>query len=156
MFLKLSSSVFLLNDSSFLLLNYQYSHHLLNSSPFFTCSNLVMLSLRLSWSHKIHRHIQLGIRSIHIAGKNTKMMPFETMEIDHHCAVLCSVISHAQLFVTPWTVAHQAPLSTEILQARILEWVAIPSSRGSSQPRNPTGVSGFAGGFFSTELPGKP
>ena len=83
-------------------------------------------------------------------------MPFETMEIDHHCAVLCSVISHAQLFVTPWTVAHQAPLSTEILQARILERVAIPSSRGSSQPRNPTGVSGFAGGFFSTELPGKP
>ena len=28
-----------------------------------------------------------------------------------------------------------------ILQARILEWVAIPSSRGSSQPRDPTQVS---------------
>ena len=28
-----------------------------------------------------------------------------------------------------------------ILQARILEWVAIPSSRGSSQPRNRTGIS---------------
>ena len=33
------------------------------------------------------------------------------------------------------TVAHQAPLSMGILQARILEWVAISSSRGSSQPR---------------------
>ena len=29
---------------------------------------------------------------------------------------------------TPWTVALQAPLSTGILQARILEWVAIPFS----------------------------
>ena len=34
---------------------------------------------------------------------------------------------------TPWTVAHQAPLSMGILQARILEWVALPSSRGFSQ-----------------------
>ena len=30
-------------------------------------------------------------------------------------------------------IAHQALLSLEILQARILEWVAMPSSRGSSQ-----------------------
>ena len=29
-----------------------------------------------------------------------------------------------------WTVAHQASLSMGILQARILEWVAMPSSRG--------------------------
>ena len=41
-------------------------------------------------------------------------------------------------FVTLWTVAHQAPLSTGILQARILEWVAMLSSRGSSQPRDRT------------------
>ena len=36
-----------------------------------------------------------------------------------------------------------------ILQARILEWVAFPFSRGSSQPRNWTGVSCFKGGFFT-------
>ena len=41
-------------------------------------------------------------------------------------------------FATPWTVAHQAPLSMGILQARILEWVAISFSRGSSRPRNQT------------------
>ena len=35
-----------------------------------------------------------------------------------------------------------------ILQARILEWVAMPSSRGSSQPRNQTWVSYIAGRFF--------
>ena len=32
---------------------------------------------------------------------------------------------------------------------RILEWVAYPSSSGSSQPRNRTGVSCIAGGFFT-------
>ena len=32
---------------------------------------------------------------------------------------------------------------------RILEWVAYPFSRGSSQPRNPTVVSCIAGGFFT-------
>ena len=31
----------------------------------------------------------------------------------------------------------------------ILEWVASPFSRGSSQPRNPTRVSYIAGGFFT-------
>ena len=35
-----------------------------------------------------------------------------------------------------------------ILQARILEWVAIPFSRGSSQPRNWSQVSFIAGRFF--------
>ena len=43
--------------------------------------------------------------------------------------------------VTPWTVAYQAPLSMGILQARILEWVAISFSRISSQPRVGTRVS---------------
>ena len=37
-----------------------------------------------------------------------------------------------------------------ILQARILEWVAIPFSRGSSQPRDQTQVSHIAGGFFTS------
>ena len=45
------------------------------------------------------------------------------------------------LFVTPWTVAHQAPLSMRILQARILEWAAMPSFNRSSQTRDWTQVS---------------
>ena len=43
----------------------------------------------------------------------------------------------------------QAPLSMEILQARIMEWVAMPSSRGSSQPRDWTQISFIAGRFFT-------
>ena len=49
----------------------------------------------------------------------------------------------------PWTVAHQAHLSMRILQTRILAWVPMPSSRGSSQPRDWTQVSDVAGGFFT-------
>ena len=36
------------------------------------------------------------------------------------------------------------------LQARILGWVAVPFSRGSSQPRDQTRVSHIAGGFFTS------
>ena len=36
-----------------------------------------------------------------------------------------------------------------ILQARILEWIAVPFFRGSSQPRDQTQVSLIAGGFFT-------
>ena len=85
----------------------------------------------------------------------------------HMCMLSC--FSRVQLFVTPWTVARQAPLSRGILQARILEWVAMSSSRGSSQPRDQTGLGSnwikldqtgskpttlmspqMAGGFFIT------
>ena len=64
--------------------------------------------------------------------------------------VCCAwLFSHVQLFANPWTVAHQAPLSMGILQARILERVALPSSRGSSQPRGRIPVSHIAGEFFT-------
>ena len=53
--------------------------------------------------------------------------------------------SRVQLFATPWTIytVHG------ILQARILEWVAFPFSRGTSQPHNQTRASCIAGGFFT-------
>ena len=55
----------------------------------------------------------------------------------------------------PWTVARQAPLSMGILQARILEWVAVPSSRGLpnrvTEPRSPSLQDSLP-----SEPPGKP
>ena len=56
---------------------------------------------------------------------------------NHYCVLFCH-FSHVWLSVTLWTLVHQAPL-----QARILEWVAIFFSRGSSQPRDQTHISGF-------------
>ena len=60
---------------------------------------------------------------------------------DTNKAYVLSHFHHVRLFATLWTIARQAPLSMGILQARILEWVAMPSSRGSSQPRDWTHIS---------------
>ena len=57
------------------------------------------------------------------------------------CVCVLSRFSRVRLFAIPWTVACQAPLSMGILQARVLEWVAMPSSRGSSWLRVRTHVS---------------
>ena len=57
-------------------------------------------------------------------------------------------VSVSQLCLTlcdPWTVAS----IHGILQARILEWVIIPISRGSSRPRDQTWVSLIAGRHFN-------
>ena len=50
---------------------------------------------------------------------------------------------------TPWDCSPTGSSVCGILQARILEWVAIPFSSGSSQPRNWTQVSPIAGRFFT-------
>ena len=55
--------------------------------------------------------------------------------------------------VTQSCPTHCDPLNSivhGILWARILEWVAIPFSRGSSQPRDRTQVSHTAGRFFTS------
>ena len=55
-------------------------------------------------------------------------------------------LSHVQVHgtgYTPWTVTHQAPLSMGVLQARILEWASVPSSRESSPtPGSSPGILG--------------
>ena len=52
------------------------------------------------------------------------------------------LLSHVRLFVTSRTAG--------ILQTRILEWVALLFSRGSSQPRDQTQVSCIKDGFFTS------
>ena len=70
---------------------------------------------------------------------------------------MLSYFSHVQLFATPWTVAHQAVHG--ILQAKILEWVAMLSSRGSSWSKDQTHIScllDWQAGSLSLVPPGKP
>ena len=63
------------------------------------------------------------------------------------CEYMLSCFSRVQLFVILWTVACQASLSMGFSRqeywntGRILEWVAMPSSRGSSRPRDQTLIS---------------
>ena len=55
---------------------------------------------------------------------------------------MLSDFSLVQLFATIWRVAHLGGFfAYGILQARILEWVAMPFSRGFSIPRDQTRVS---------------
>ena len=67
----------------------------------------------------------------------------------HHRRQSCEVESEAKGTQSGLTLQpHGLHTAHRILQARILEWVAFPFSRGSSQPRDQTQVSGTAGGFF--------
>ena len=53
------------------------------------------------------------------------------------------------LFVIPWTVAYQAPLSMGFSRQEYFEWLAISFSRRSSQPRDWTRVSHIVGRHFT-------
>ena len=64
----------------------------------------------------------------------------------------CASVSHSVMSDSLWSLVLYSPPGSSvpgILQARILEWVAIPSSRASSWPRDRTQVSCIAGWFFT-------
>ena len=65
-------------------------------------------------------------------------------------------LSHVRFFATPWTGACQALSVHGILQARILEWVAISFSRGSSQPKDQTQVSQIISVLYGLSHQGSP
>ena len=75
----------------------------------------------------------------------------ENKNVAYPCSgrVCAESLSHVWLFASPWTI-HNPPGSSVhgILRARILEWVAIPFSRESFQPRGQTWVSCIASRFF--------
>ena len=64
-------------------------------------------------------------------------------------------LNHVWLFATPWTVTLPGSFVHGLLQAKILEWVVVPFSRGSSQPRKQIQAFRIAGGFFTVWGPGK-
>ena len=55
-------------------------------------------------------------------------------------ACMLSCFSHVRLSLTLWTIACQIPLSMGILQAGILEWIVMSSSRGPSPPKDQTQI----------------
>ena len=80
------------------------------------------------------------------------------------CRIMCETIKENALNETKKVVLcvhptlcnpmnctpRQAPLSLGILWARILKWMAMPFSRGSSQSGDQTQVSSIASGFFTS------
>ena len=66
------------------------------------------------------------------------------------------MLSCVQLFATPWTVAHQAPLSMEFSRQEYWSGLPCPCPEDLSQPRDPVHISypALAGGFFTTSARG--
>ena len=62
------------------------------------------------------------------------------MKVNQSCPTLSNLMDRSP----PGSSVHG------ILQARILEWIAFPFSKGSSKPRDRTLVSHTAGGFFTS------
>ena len=66
----------------------------------------------------------------------------------------CSVTQLCPTLATPWTVAHQAPLSMGFSRQEILEWVAISFFKGSARPKDRTVSPVLAGSLFTADTPG--
>ena len=62
---------------------------------------------------------------------------------------MCLVVQLCPTLWDPIDCSHQALPALGILQTRILEWVVLPSSRGSFQPRDQSQVPHIADRFFT-------
>ena len=67
----------------------------------------------------------------------------------------CAVLSSIQLFCNPTDCSPQASSVHGILHARILQWVANPFSRGSSDPGIKLGSPALQADSLPSEPPGK-
>ena len=72
------------------------------------------------------------------------------------CVHVLSHFSCVRLFVTPWTVASQAPLSMELSRQEYWSGLPFPSPGDLPNPGIEPASPVCAGGFFTTESPGKP
>ena len=89
------------------------------------------------------------------------LMNQKNRTVSLHCCFTSALLTNTDFWQQPWKVKVKVTQSCltlcdpmdytvhGILQARILNWVAYPFSSVSSRPRNRTGVSGTAGGFFT-------
>ena len=106
----------------------------LEARPFYHCYRRVPLSAS---------NCRMSASDCHLHRVLSCILPVVHSTITHACVL--SHFSHVRLCVTPWTLTCLAPLFSppgssvhRILQARILKWVAMPFSRGFSQPRDQT------------------
>ena len=102
---------------------------------------------KLLWWRKRQRQKPMGVGSV--GGRETRREGGKEFGKMLRINVLCLV---AQSCPTLWEPMDCSPPGSSvhgILQARILEWVVMPSSWGSSWPRDQTQVSCIAGGFFT-------
>ena len=93
-------------------------------------------------TERLHFHFQIYSYGLHNKPLQVKLL------FTHSRLMLCK----------PMDCSPPGPSVHGILKVRILEWIVMPSSMGSSRHREQTRiscVSCIAGGFFITEPPGK-
>ena len=117
--------------------------------------NTFSLSLQFTKSSRNHRNQTDQEKSLPTGRQfykiRTRGCPEDTLTRKGNVLVtqLCPTLCNPMDCSPPGSSIHG------ILQARIVEWVAISFSRGSSQPRDQTCISCITGRFFTTEPPGK-
>ena len=70
-------------------------------------------------------------------------------------ASVVQLLSHVRLFATPWTIAHQAPLSMGFSRQEYWSRLPFPSPGDLPDPGIKPASPALACGFFTTEPPGK-
>ena len=105
---------------------------------------------------RVHTHAGLNPFTVRLKlSQRCLLTGYECVHV-YECAC---VLSPVRLFVTSWTVAHQAPMSMEF--SRQEYWSGLPFSFPGDLPDpgiKPTSLAspGLVGRFFTTEPPGKP
>ena len=70
--------------------------------------------------------------------------------------MVVKLLSHVQLFASPWTVAYQAPLSMGFFRQEYWSGLPFPPPGDLPDPGIEPVSPAFADRFFTTEPPGKP
>ena len=78
------------------------------------------------------------------------------LQRDHSLAVECQSFSHVQLFETPWSVAHQAPLSMEFFRQGHRSRLPFPSPGELPNPGIEPGSPALQADSLPSEPLGKP
>ena len=102
-----------------------------------------------------YAHYKFGYNCLWNA--HLRSLSFFKIKLSAFYLTICESVNHS---VVPDSLqyrdcSHSISCIHGILQARIVEWIDIPFSRGSSQPRDRTQVSCNASRFFTTWAPGK-
>ena len=90
-----------------------------------------------SFSAKVQKAIQWGGKN-RLFNKNQCSRYWNNIQMKEVC-MRAELLSHVRLFATPWSLPSSSVQG--ISQARILQCVAMPFSRGSFRPRDQTQVS---------------
>ena len=110
------------------------------SLVFFINAPILLMRALPSWPNCIPKTLPSNTITLGIKFQHTDLgVVMNKVKVIHSCLTLCN----------PMDCSLPGSSVRGILQARILEWVAMPFSRGSSQPRDWTQASCIAGRFFT-------